>query len=247
MRAWRALVRRLSRASDASEGAAPAVPSSCPVLPGESRPYESVLRHAADDGRVLHRPDIYGSGPPNQIANQAVLHILLNHAGASLLDVGCGIGTYTAAVAEQGIRTAGLEVNADYVARARALGRPVDCFDGLRIPYPDAAFECVAAIEVLEHVPDWDVLLREMVRVAARRVVISVPNIGVLPAMSRHLVGPWHLLEATHVNFFTSEILRRVLARDFPVLRHDVSEYGTFLINGEPFANHVLAVLHKPA
>jgi 2-polyprenyl-3-methyl-5-hydroxy-6-metoxy-1,4-benzoquinol methylase len=194
---------------------------------------------------VLHREHIYGSGPPNEIPNEGILDILTKWAGSSVLDVGCGIGVYTAALQARGINAIGIEVDARYVDRARDLGRSVQLYDGVTIPFDDRSFETVIAIEVLEHVPGWEALLREMIRVASATVVISVPNIGVLPAMSRYLVGPWHLLEATHVNFFTRDILTEVLRRHFSDVGVDVSEYGLFEINGEIFANHLLAVLRK--
>jgi SAM-dependent methyltransferase len=215
--------------------------------PAIERPYEALLHKAGVDGTVLHREQIYGSGPPNQTPNPVVLDILLRWAGEGLLEVGCGIGAYTAAIAARGIRASGLDTNAGHVAHARHLGRPVGPFDGVSLPYPNRAFDCVAAIDGLAQVPQWEALLRDMARVAARTVVVSVPNIGVLPGMSRHLVGPWHLLEATHVNFFTADILRRALADMFPDWTCAISEYGEFTVNGETFANHVLAVLQRPA
>jgi SAM-dependent methyltransferase len=217
-----------------------------PAAGGEvDRPYEAMLNDAARDGRVLRREHIYGSGPPNMEPNPTVLAILLRWAGSSVLDVGCGIGAYTAAAAARGIRAEGIELDERYVAAARELGRPVRAYDGAHIPFPDRAFECAAAIEVLEHVPEWEQLLREMTRVADRTVLISVPNIGVLPALARHLVGPWHLLEATHVNFFTTGILQTYLSKNYPEWRCEVSEYGQFSVNGDVVANHVLAVMQR--
>lgn len=50
---------------------------------------------------------------------------------------------------------------------------------------------------------------------SASHVVVTVPNIAVLPAMSAHQVVPWHMMEATYVNFFTPNSLRSVLQRFF--------------------------------
>ncbi len=83
-----------------------------------------------------------------------------------------------------------------------------------------------------------------MLRVARRCVLISVPNIGVIPSMSRHLVVPWHVLEATHVNFFTEDILSRYL-RDIDGVDGQVFTYGAFQLNGDVYHNHVFAVVRK--
>jgi SAM-dependent methyltransferase len=208
-------------------------------------PYEKLLVDAAVMGHALKREQIYGSGPPNEEPNPEVIDLLMREAPQSLLDVGCGVGANVAALIARGVRAQGLEVDPRWIDRARQLERPVEHFDGARLPFPDGAFDCVSAIEVLEHVPGWEALFREMTRAAARTVVMSVPNIGVLPRLAKHQVGPWHLLEGSHVNFFTADILRMFFLREYPNWQSDVSEYGLFEINGEKFTNHVLAVLKR--
>jgi Methyltransferase domain len=50
-------------------------------------------------------------------------------------------------------------------------------FDGLRIPYPDDAFDAVVSLDVLEHIDreSRGTHLAELARVAARRVVLCCP------------------------------------------------------------------------
>lgn len=45
-----------------------------------------------------------------------------------------------------------------------------------RLPFPDRSFDLVMAIEVLEHVPDPDLALQELRRVARRDLILSVPR-----------------------------------------------------------------------
>jgi GT2 family glycosyltransferase/2-polyprenyl-3-methyl-5-hydroxy-6-metoxy-1,4-benzoquinol methylase len=215
-----------------------------PDHPQDSLPYQELFHRAAAVGKGLHRDDIYGSGPPNDAPNPEVLSLLIRYGKAPVLDVGCGIGPYIAALQERGISSCGLETNADYVNRAKTLNRNVQLYDGKIIPFPDCSFDTVIAIEVLEHISDWENALREMLRVARRCVLISVPNIGVIPSLSRHQVVPWHLLEATHVSFFTVEILSRRL-NSIPGITSNVFTYGSFQINGEIYHNHIFAVIHK--
>ena len=209
-----------------------------------SLPYYEALTRAAVDGKVLQRKDIYGSGPPNETANPEIVSLLLQHCQAPVLDVGCGIGVYVAALHDRGIIATGLEIDPAYVSTAQALKRNVQLYAGDSIPFEDGTFDTAIAIEVLEHIPDWEHTLREMIRVARRCVVISVPNIGAIPAMSRHLVVPWHLLEGSHENFFTREILEAYLRR-IPGITSTVTTYGEFRISGEVFHNHVFAVIQK--
>lgn len=48
--------------------------------------------------------------------------------------------------------------------------------DVARLPFPDRTFDLVLAIEVLEHVPDPDTSLRELVRVGSAGYALSVPR-----------------------------------------------------------------------
>lgn len=50
-------------------------------------------------------------------------------------------------------------------------------FDGLRIPYPDNAFDVAVSLDVLEHVPRENRALHvgELARVAAKRIVLCCP------------------------------------------------------------------------
>jgi ubiquinone/menaquinone biosynthesis C-methylase UbiE len=210
------------------------------------RPYDRVLKEAGRAGQVLHRDNIYGSGPPNTAPNPEVFSLTSSRVRSPVLDVGCGIGAYVAALSAEGISAHGIEINRSYVETGRSLNRNVQWYDGSKIPFGDNSFDSVMAIEVLEHIPDWEHTFREMLRVALRSVLISVPNIAVIPSMSQHLVVPWHLLQATHVNFFTPEILGTFMTR-VPDITCQVLTYGAFQVNGNTYHNHVFATIQKEA
>lgn len=206
-------------------------------------PYAETFADAIQAGRVMERNDIYCSGPPNEAANGLVLEFIRRFgAGNSLLDFGCGIGVYVDALAQQGLDAQGVEVNAEYVARGQAMGRRVQHYDGYTLPFADDSFDTVIAIEVLEHIPHWEHSLAEICRVARRRVILSVPNIESVTRMAPHMVVPWHLLESTHVNFFTPDALAHRLCR-LPNTGVRVFTYGDVRINGAVYPNHVAAVL----
>lgn len=207
-------------------------------------PYARLLTQAGAAGQVLHRADIYGSGPPSLEASVEVIKLIERYRPVKVLDIGCGGGAYLRALQERNIPAIGLEVNPAYVSLAQAQGLDARLYEGQKLPFGESEFDTVMAIEVLEHILDWEKTLFEMLRVARRQVVISVPNIGVLPRMYRHLVGPWHLLDATHVNFFTQEILAKRLEQVENV-QSEVFTYGETIINKERFHNHIFAVVTK--
>jgi len=74
---------------------------------------------------------------------------------ASVLDVGCGLGTWLAAFAECGVADF-LGMDGDYVDRAK-LKIPADRFRPANLanpPHPGRAFDLAVCLEVAEHLPE---------------------------------------------------------------------------------------------
>lgn len=91
--------------------------------------------------------------------------------GRRCLDVGCGGGRYTMAMARLGASEAvGCDISPDGLAdaRRRAAALPNVRFEeasALALPYPDASFDFVCCSGVLHHTPDPAKGLREITRV----------------------------------------------------------------------------------
>mgnify|MGYP002260222198 CR=1 FL=1 len=185
----------------------------------EELPYKAKLDEAGRLGRVLRREDIYLSGydtgPPVDAVHEELFEFIAGVSGHRVLDIGCGIAPYAARLNQRGADCIGVEINQEVVSAAGAIGRPVFLMDGRALAFRDAAFDTCLLIEAIEHIDDFELVLREAARVTRRNIVISVPNIAGMPFLFRHNVVPWHMLENTHVNFFTPEILQRVLERIF--------------------------------
>jgi SAM-dependent methyltransferase len=213
------------------------------AAPTPELPFDALLRAAERDGRVLHREDIYGSGPPVDMVSEEILAFVLANVGHRILDVGCGIGPYVHRLRELGHDCIGIDTNADAVEAGRRLGRPLTVASAYELDYEDDSFDSVILVECLEHLPDYDRALSECARVARSTIVLTVPNIGVLPAMSKRALAPWHILEGTHLNFFTPGIMEKTLLRHAP--RCETGTLATFFeIDGEPLDMHVTAVAH---
>ena len=99
-----------------------------------------------------------------------------------LLDCGCGAGEYVFALMEQyGADAWGIEYQGDKVAKANCHarhGHRVSQGDIGQLPYAEAEFDLVLLNEVLEHVPDECMALREVFRVLKRGGLLFVfsPN-----------------------------------------------------------------------
>lgn len=181
------------------------------------RPFADVI--TPDQQTVLHRENIYGSGPPITEPGAETLYLIRQYLGPreSVLDVGCGAGAYGPALIDAGHEWLGLEVNAGCVEllKARQLPHRQVNDEAASLPCGDGEFDNAVCIEVLEHIAEPGAFLAEVARSIRKRVLFSVPNIEVIPYFSAWQVVPWHLLEADHKNFFTRASLRELLRQHF--------------------------------
>lgn len=94
-----------------------------------------------------------------------------------ILDVGCGAGNMIHHLARHG-RVRGIEVDARPVKIAQQRGYDVRLGDATQeIPFPDASFDLVTALDVIEHVDADENILREAFRVLRPngQVLITTP------------------------------------------------------------------------
>jgi 2-polyprenyl-3-methyl-5-hydroxy-6-metoxy-1,4-benzoquinol methylase len=166
---------------------------------------------------VFHREHIYGSGPPNPGVSAEVLP-LLGLLKGQILDFGCGSGAAVAELRSRGLDARGLELHSDIIRNAIDPSiRPfISLYDGhLPSPFASKSFDSVYSSEVLEHIPNYEEALAEMARLARNRLILTTPDISVIAIGFRSSAVPWHLLEGSHVNFFTQASLKRLLERHF--------------------------------
>lgn len=89
--------------------------------------------------------------------------------GAAVLDVGCGTGRWVRRYDELGFRVTGVDATAPMLRVARKLKTtaPLVAGEACRLPFPDARFDLVSDITVVQHISAslQPQALREMVRV----------------------------------------------------------------------------------
>ena len=155
----------------------------------------------------------YLDADPMEQVDGALVDFVAAHAGRTVLDLGCGLGGYTKALADRGLEARGIDVSPEYVERARSLGVEADLYDGVTLPFEDGRFDTVAMLEVLEHLEDPAALLREARRVARRGVLVSVPNST--QDFDKVPIEFSHMLDTDHRQWFTVESLEALLREVF--------------------------------
>jgi SAM-dependent methyltransferase len=94
-----------------------------------------------------------------------VLVRLLGEAGGALVDVGCGTGSYAAALAERGWDVTGVDISEDMLRLARARGVHAVHADATSLPFEDASFDAAVSVFTNTDVDDVAAVVREIVRV----------------------------------------------------------------------------------
>lgn len=126
-------------------------------------------------------------GEPSYVwraGQQRRLDMILAAAGArirgAVLENGCGVGMYVMKLSAFGGRVFGLEYDFERALEAGQANRYIINAAGENLPYVDGSFDLILSHEVLEHVADDLLAVREMVRVLrpGGRAVIFVPNRG---------------------------------------------------------------------
>lgn len=100
-------------------------------------------------------------------------------APVSILEVGVGEGHILKRLTTRypSAHAVGIDLPDEHLANLwEQEGIPAEVGDVTNLRFPDRSFDLVLAIEVLEHVSEPDRALREISRVAAGTVVLSVPR-----------------------------------------------------------------------
>ena len=92
-----------------------------------------------------------------RIADRLV-SLLESVPGAAVLDIGCGTGNYTSALAKRGLRMVGLDLSRTMLAMARAKHPrlPLVCADGAALPFAGGAFAHAVTTLAIHHMADLD-------------------------------------------------------------------------------------------
>jgi ubiquinone/menaquinone biosynthesis C-methylase UbiE len=143
-------------------------------------------------------------------------------AGDRVLDMGCGAGRHAFELYRRGTDVIAFDQDADELsavsdmfAAMRTEGQVPDGAeadvkqgDALQLPFADGEFDRVVAAEVLEHIPDDELAIAELVRVMRPGGTMAVTVPRWLPEkICWALSDEYHEVEGGHVRIYTGDEL----------------------------------------
>lgn len=160
-------------------------------------------------------------GEPSYVwraGQQRRLEMIVRTAGdriqGCILENGCGVGMYVEHLSPFGGTVIGLEYDFERAAEAGSNSPQILNAAGEAIPLPSETFDLILSHEVLEHVQDDCLAVREMIRTLkpGGRAVIFVPNRGYpFETHGMYWKGKYHFGNKPFINYLP-RVLRNKLA-----------------------------------
>jgi len=147
-----------------------------------------------------------------------------------ILDIGCGAGSVSDELVKRGHEVHGLDIMKEAVERAKRRGIHAEIYDVNNVPLPfkDNFFDCILALDILEHLFDPLSLLRDLKRVLSQDgyAILFLPLHFDIRQRIRILAGkgivlyehlwydpncvPW---EYFHIRFFTRSEVEKFIEK----------------------------------
>lgn len=138
----------------------------------------------------------------------------------NLLDIGCGAGFFLDVAAEKGLSAYGVELSTEASNKTKLRHRNV--FNGSleHARYPDSFFDVVTIFDLIEHVLNPDITIREIHRIVKPGgfVVFTTPDIS---SWHAKIMGKyWYQINPhQHLFYFSPSTIKRILEKNgFTVL-----------------------------
>jgi SAM-dependent methyltransferase len=154
-----------------------------------------------------------------------------------VLDIGCGEGVISNLLYDKfnNIKITAVDYFEEAIKKAKE-NNPRNIFfdtgDITALKYADNSFDIVVSTEVLEHIPNPDIALKELYRVANKHIILSVPSepffcIGNL-ASGKNIKRLGNPID--HINHWTYWGFKRFIIKTLPA-KIEIKQYNLIVWN----------------
>lgn len=154
------------------------------VFVPQEKDYLEHLKKYADFIRPAELTDWCAKISPFRTKRLVLTLLKYKNSRSKVLDLGCGTGLNIVSLAKAFPRTIACDVDKkvkiaaeDFLSKYK-LKIPVVIYDGVKLPFKDSSFDLITCIEVYEHAPNPDRLLKEIKRVLKKNGILNItaPN-----------------------------------------------------------------------
>ncbi len=126
--------------------------------------------------------DLLDAHDENYLQHYVELVIRYAPTGSKILDLGCGNGISARLLNQVDFDVVGTDISPLFLKEARNWENPklrYQVCDVLELPFENESFDVICSNELIEHLPDVETALTEMVRVVRKdgKIVLSGPNL----------------------------------------------------------------------
>ncbi len=158
-------------------------------------------------------------------------------AAIRLLDVGCSSGAFLLSARKLGYAAEGVEPSADAAQTARDAGLAVYTGYLEQACFPDAAFDAITLIEIVEHLRDPLALLQECARILKPGGVLLVTTPNAHSWTARAMGARWAGFNLNakggHISFFNPRSMQMLAARSGLAVHHMETRNVRFFERGQ--------------
>jgi len=170
--------------------------------------------------------------------HQRIVQLVVSTGAQNILDAGCGEGFTIHKLREAKALISSKIIGVDFSSAALAWNRNQQIAlspsekhfrlcqaDVHRLPFPNNSFDLVYSLEVLEHLPDSSLGLRELTRVSRDYVLLSVPHepffrgVNFLRGKHIHAFGN----DPEHLHNYSGRAFKRLVSEQLEMLWHGYS------------------------
>lgn len=183
--------------------------------------------------------DLFARGKADNIVETLDRFSASRAAGATCLDIGCGIGILHPMIAPHVASLSGADVSAEAIETARNAHPEIDyrSYEGDRLPYADASFDFCSTVCVMHHVPQqsWPAFVAEAWRVTRPGGLFAVYEHNPINPLTR--VAVWRCpFDHDAVLLRAQSVIDLLRAQGFEIL---LKEYLFFVPADAPWARRV--------
>lgn len=145
---------------------------------------------------------------------------ILGLKGRKVLDLGCGDGYFSHLLASDGNKVTAADVSRARLDKFKKIAAEEKIkqvlYDGKRLPFVDRSFDAVVILEVIEHLVNYEVVLKEIFRVLKKdgKIIVGTPYNEALEKrmwQCPHCEKQFHLYG--HVHSFDEKSLKEALEK----------------------------------